>query len=156
MNKHGFSLIELLIVIALIGILVSAATFGFTQYSRKSKMESQTRLLYGDLMEYRAKALFEKRNWTFKISESGYGIYSSTATTVTPVSAVIFKHPVDFTDTIAVIEFNTQGMTDVAGSVCVAGANDANVDSVTVSKTRVQIGKRKVGLNCVSDHIDAR
>ena len=158
MNMRGFSLIELLIVIALIGILVSAATFGFTQYSRKSKMESQTRLLYGDLMEYRAKALYEKKNWTFKFSAASYGIYSSAATTVSPVSTVIFKYSVDNTANLNTtpITFDTQGMTDVSGTVCVAGANDANVDSVVISRTRVQIGKRKEGLTCLGENIDAR
>jgi len=156
MNKRGFTLIELLIVIALIGILLSAATFGFSQYSRKSKMESQTRFLYGDLMEYRTKAMYEKRNWTFKMSAAGYGIYSSTNTDVSPVTAVVLKHPVDVASTVTEIEFDTHGLTDNIGSVCVTSANNAVVDSVVISKTRVQIGKKREGTNCVSTNIDAK
>ena len=147
-------MIELVIVIGLIGILLSLATFGFSRYSQKSNITNQTRLMYGDLMEYRSKALYEKKNWTFKISGSGYGIYSSINTTVAPVSTVIFKYPVLFNTTN--IQFDSHGMTNNSGTVCISGSNEAVVDSVVISTTRVQIGKRKEGLNCVAANIDAQ
>jgi prepilin-type N-terminal cleavage/methylation domain-containing protein len=154
MNKRGFTLIELIVVIGLIGILLSMATFGFSQYSKKSKMSSQTRLLYGDLMEYRSKALYEKKNWTFNFSAAGYGIYSSAITTVTPVSTVIFKYPVEFN--VTKIVFDSRGMAKNSGTVCITGTIDAVVDSVVISTTRVQIGKRKDGANCAAANIDAQ
>ena len=147
-------MVELLVVIALIGILLSIATFGFSQYSRKSQMTNQTKLLYGDLMEYRTKAMYEKKNWTFKISAAGYGIYSSSDITVAPVSTVVFKHPVD--SNISKIEFDNHGVTRNLGTICIDSANEAAVDSVVISTTRVQIGKKKEGVSCAADNIDAR
>ena len=156
MNNRGFTLIELLIVIALIGILSALATFGFSQYSKKSQITSQTRLLYGDLMEYRMKALYEKRNWTFVIAATGYGIYSSSETTVSPVKTVVFKNAIVSNNTTQ-IEFDTQGVSNISSkTICVTTPNDAVVDSVVISKTRVQIGKKREGQNCEESKIDAQ
>ena len=156
MNKRGFSLVELVVVIGIIGILLSIAAFGFAQYTRKSQITNQTRLLYGDLMEYRTKALYEKKNWTIKISASGYGIYSSANTAVAPVSTVALRHGVDINNTADIV-FDSQGLANVSGkSVCVSSANDAAVDSVVISATRVQIGKKKEGVSCAATNIDAK
>lgn len=154
MNNQGFSLIELLIAIALIGILSGLATFGFSQYTKKSGMVNQTRLLYGDLMEYRVKSIYEKKNWTFKMSAAGYGIYSSVDTTVSPFKSVVFKHPVE--QGVTTIKFDSRGMTNNQGSVCIAGTNDAAVDAVVISTTRVQLGKKMEGEDCVAEKINAR
>ncbi|MDD2539846.1 MAG: prepilin-type N-terminal cleavage/methylation domain-containing protein [Desulfuromonadaceae bacterium] len=154
MNNRGFTLMELLIVIALIGILSAMGTFAFSQYSKKSHIVNQTRMLYGDLMEYRIKALYEKKNWTFKISPTSYDIYSSADTTVEPVSTVILKYPVY--PNITHITFNSRGLTTNIGAVCVDSVSDAVVDSVVISTTRVKIGKKKEGTPCVSDNINAK
>lgn len=158
MNNRGFSLIELVIIIAIIGILSAIGTFAFSQYSRKSQIVNQTRLLYGDLMEYRIKALYEKKNWTFKMATTGYDIYSSAVTSVSPVASVVFKHPVFVGTTIPEFGFDTQGLTvdHKQGSVCVDSSNDAVVDSVVISTTRVQLGKKKEGRPCASDEIVAK
>lgn len=153
MNNRGFSLVELVVIIAIIGILSAIGTFAFSQYSKKSQMANQTRLLYGDLMEYRIKALYEKKNWTFKMFNDRYEIYSSATTTVSPVTKVIFKHPV--VTNVSEFSFDTQGMlSNFGGSICVASTNEATVDAVVISKTRVKLGKK--GTSCDSGHIDAR
>lgn len=161
MNTRGFSLVELLTVIALIGILSAIGTFGFSRYLVKTRIANQTRLLYGDLMEYRTKALYEKKNWTFKISATGYGIYSSANTAVTPVRSVTLKYDV-ITDNSDNIIFDTKGHirfssdtndTSLTQSACVSGSNEAVVDSVVISATRILVGK-KTGVDCVSANIN--
>lgn len=155
MNQRGFSLTELLTVIALIGILSAIGTFSFSQYQVKSRIASQTRLLYGDLMEYRTKALYEKKNWTFKIAATGYGIYSSANTAVEPVKTVTLRYGVT-SDNAADVVFSTQGQMTVSGnadkSICISSVNDAAVDSVLISMTRIQIGK-KTGADCAAANI---
>jgi hypothetical protein len=107
-------------------------------------------------MEYRTKALYEKKNWTMKISAAGYGIYSSANTTVTPVTTVTLKNNLDFNNTADIV-FGSQGLANVSGkSVCVSSANNAVVDSVVISATRVQIGKKKEGVSCAAANIDAK
>jgi len=156
MNRRGFSLVELLIVITLMGLLTGIGTFQFSKYTKKSQISSQTRVLYGDLMEYRMRAFYEKRPWTFKISASGYGIYSSSNVDVAPVTSVALKHPVTSSDSLNVV-YDRQGAADLSGkkAVCIASSNDSPVDSVVISATRVQIGKKDEG-SCESANIIAQ
>lgn len=156
MKTQGFTLVELLIVIVLIGILSTIGTFAFSEYTRKTQITSQTRTLYGDLMEYRLKALYEKKNWTFKINAASYGIYSSANTAVAPVTTTTLKNSVTFNNTTDVV-YDSQGLANVSGkTVCVSAANDAPVDSLVISFSRVQIGKKKVGTSCAAANIDAQ
>lgn len=156
MNKRGFTLIELITVIALIGVLTAIATLNFNQYAVKSQISNQTQELYGNLMEYRSRAFYEKKHWTFKISGTGYGIYSSAtvASGVLPVSAVTFKRPVEYG--VSKIEFDSHGLTKNEGSICASEQNGAPVDAVVISISRAQIGKKKEGESCVSANIIAK
>lgn len=163
MNSRGFSLIELLTAIVLIGILSTLGTFAFIQYLKKTRITNQTRLLYGDLTEYRIKSVYEKKCWSFKISAAGYGIYSSMNTAVAPVRTVNLKYNL-ISDNDYDIIFDTQGIVhfsndynnfDQNKSACISNANDAVVDSVVISTTRVQIGK-KTGVDCVAANINSQ
>lgn len=156
MDRRGFSLVELLIVVSLMAMLTGIGTYQFASHSRKANISAQTRKLHGTLTEYRMKAFYEKRNWTFKISANGYDIYSSSNVDAAPVAKVKLAHPVASSDTVNV-EFNGQGVAKVlsAKAVCVDSTNDSTVDSVVVSATRVLIGKKTEG-SCQSVNIQAQ
>lgn len=156
MNRAGFTLIELLVVMLIIGILLSVGTFQFNQFLRKSEAEGQTRKLYGDLMELRSQALFEKRSKTVKFTATAYSTYSSTvtATGVSPVYISTLKRPITRNNSSDIV-FDSRGMLPNAASdnqtICVTEENDAAVDSIVVSMTRVQLGKRNGG--CIAADI---
>jgi len=153
-HLQGFSLIELIIVIGIISILLSAAWFGFSAYSRKSKMESQIRTLYADLMTTRAKAMFEKRVMTFQFTTNGYTILADGVTTDT---RSLF-YPITWNNATNVI-YGTNGLLNDAAdgkSICLSQSNEASVDAVVLSVTRVQIGKKNEGTNCEAVNIVAK
>ncbi len=56
------------------------------------------------------------------------------------------------------VQFGTQGVvsSDISKTVCLTDANEAPVDSVIISKTQVQIGKKRAGLACEEANIDAK
>lgn len=153
----GFALTELVIVIAIIGTLLAIASFGFSQYQRKAKMEEQVRTLYSDLMEARSKALYEKTPRTVKVQASSYTVYPAPTATGTPELTRSLNFPVEFdiaTDNV----FSTQGVLQNASSktICISEANQLNVDAVIISDTMIRVGKRTNGAACASANITAK
>ena len=53
MKRDGFTLIELIIVIAIIGILAVALGFQFTGWMARYQVESQIKAMHSDLMTAR-------------------------------------------------------------------------------------------------------
>lgn len=61
-HSKGFSLLELVIVIAIIGIVVSLAVPPMMKLVQQYQVNSEARALVAVLQESRAKAILEKRN----------------------------------------------------------------------------------------------
>ena len=154
-NQRGFSLIELLIVIAVIGTLTAISWFQFSAYSRKSAMESQIRTLYGDLMEARTKALYEKKVVALTFAANSYTIAADGVVT----ESKALPYSITWNNTY-VVTYGTNGMlldAPVAGkTICLSQENESPVDAVVISMTRVQIGKKKGGTACADANITAK
>lgn len=157
MNRSGFTLVELLVAIAIIGILTTISTLQFSSYLRKGAIERQTRELYGDMVELRSKAAFEKQSRLLRLTSAGYSLYSTGNTTANPVAVVTFKVPITFNNG-GNIRYDTKGilLREDRGSVCVAEENSAPVDSIVLSLTRIQLGKRDVGEACAENKVVAK
>lgn len=153
--QHGFSLIELLIVIAVIGILIAISWFQFNAYTRKTQMESQIRSLYGDLMEARAKAMYEKKELTFNFTANGYTVKADG----TIIDTKILSYPITWNNAADVVYSTTGLLKDAAvdgKTICLAQANEATADAVVISMTRIQIGKKTEGAACEAANVTAK
>ncbi len=158
MSERGFTLVEMLMVIAIIGILTTIGTFQFSSYQKKSAIDSQTRIMYGDLMELRNKALFEKSNRLFRLkSTTSYALYASEDGTATPLETKTLKMPITWNGTADII-FDTRGMLkDLSNkTICVVEENASPVDSIVVSATRIQLGKLDEGAACAANNVTAK
>ncbi len=159
MKRAGFTLVELLVVITIMGILMGIGTLGFNSMSRKYAVDNQTRALYSDLMEIRLKALYKKKSHYVTLASGSFTAYSS-GDRSTPVGVVMTRllaKPIQWNGTGALIEFNSHGLTNDLRSICVTQNETAPaLDSIVVATARVNLGKRQAGKDCDAAFIDIK
>jgi len=163
MGQRGFTLVEVIIVIAISAILLTIATLNWNQMQTKAAVETQIKTLHADLMEVRLAALYGKRARSVVISGQVYKEYSSTVTTSTtnPVVTKQLQYPVVWNSS-GDLTFDSQGLTNgTERTICILPTNntlvinDAAVDSIVVSQARINLGKRTGG-GCASANIEQK
>jgi prepilin-type N-terminal cleavage/methylation domain-containing protein len=160
MRERGFTLVELLFVIAIMGTLLAIATLQFNQYTIKANIEKQVRIMYADLMKARSEALMQRTSRTISISPTQMTILDAGGTQISQTS---FKYSLSMSNATNFI-FNGQGMAkddtadpkpDTNKTVCVTPAgNPAAIDSILITATGIQMGKWKG--SCDSAHFTAK
>ena len=83
-TRGGFTLVEILITIAILGILLMIGVSNLRGFNEKYKVEAETKQLFADLMDARGRAM--QRNRMFFVRFSGtsgtrYATYEDTDTT---------------------------------------------------------------------------
>ena len=71
-SESGFSLIELLIVISIMGILLSIVSINFKQWMVKNRVEAQVRQMVSDFSELRVKAFTTKQRHSITVNKMSY------------------------------------------------------------------------------------
>jgi prepilin-type N-terminal cleavage/methylation domain-containing protein len=167
MNRKGFSLIELMIAVAIIAILLSIGTITFSDWVKRNKVETQFKQMFADLMTARAQALYKKsstvnaRGRSVIITNSVFSLYSTTNTGVSPVQTITLKVPVtpantrvDFDQSGVALLNSDESVTEAY--VCVQSNNtNAVINSLIISKTRIQMG-RLTGTGCSSANVTSQ
>jgi prepilin-type N-terminal cleavage/methylation domain-containing protein len=75
MKNSGFSLIELVVVIAILSILLSIAGISGRTWLDRYRVESQTKEMYVDLMNARACAMQKNRTYFVTLASMQYTVY---------------------------------------------------------------------------------
>jgi prepilin-type N-terminal cleavage/methylation domain-containing protein len=156
MSRNGFSLVELIVTIAVMSTLLAIATMQFNSSSKKTQIETEVRELYIDLMDARSQAFLLKTQRSFGVTATGYKVYPQPEGHGTPLVQKTVKQQVTFNYS-EFVNFDSRGVATAVSPlvVCVEPAgNAAVVDSIMMSQTMIQIGKR-TGNTCDVAHFSA-
>lgn len=161
MNKRGFSLLELMVVVAIMGILATIANLAFSNWMTKARIEGQTREIFTDLNSARSESVFQKKRHALILQPSSFIIkrYSSADESRfgDPSKGVVQSK--NLTYSIAkkdgtslanrIIEFDIRGFTNDLETIRVNPINSgAPFDCIVIATGRINLGIME-GVTCV-------
>jgi prepilin-type N-terminal cleavage/methylation domain-containing protein len=157
MNARGFTLSELVVVVAIIGLLLSMAGMSFRTWYDKYKAESQIRMLHADLMQARVSAMQKNKEYFVVINGSNYQVVEDAnengANDDPALEQKTMRYPA--TSSVTVI-MDTKGLISTTTSSLVnhvdikfnTGSATPEYNCIQLYATRINLG-RLDGSNCV-------
>jgi prepilin-type N-terminal cleavage/methylation domain-containing protein len=168
MKHNGFSLVEVLVVIAIVGILAGLGIASMAGLSRKYNVDNQVRKIYSDLTNVRIMAMNKNRTHFITLAASGYTAYDDTydaaagaftqdgdGTLTVSSDAVVLRsnQALNLSTTTSQefysiawsgnnpMSFSSRGLCTTPGTICVYSSVQPLYDCIKVSNTRVALGK---------------
>jgi type II secretion system protein H len=168
MKKSGFTIIELIVVMAILGILLAIVGLSMQNWLGKARVEEQIKQMYADLSNARARAMNNNRVHFVVLNAAAnqYQVWEDTNTAPDGNGALEtaggdtrtlqIDNRVELTTTIIPgggfhFSFNTRGIISNNGTIRMGSVNNfgAMVDCIAVSATRIRLGRWN-GANCTS------
>jgi prepilin-type N-terminal cleavage/methylation domain-containing protein len=154
-GTSGYSLVELIVVIAIITTLLGISTIAFHDWIMKARVEAQVREMVADISNLRVRAMTTKQRHSIEISAGKYAFrsYSSEAELIDNGRLISGGRDVSFRlkkgpSTLFVgerYEFDHRGMLDTGASdvisIFLEHAGDASLDCLNLQAIRVNAGK---------------
>ena len=160
---NGFTIVELVVVIAIVAILLAVAGLAMQSMLIKARVEQQAQQIYADLVYARSRAMNYNRiqfvqitlaNSQYQIwddtfpAPDGDGILtpgSDTLVTSTITRDQLWVNPAGFIQ----FQVDNRGVISGTGTVGLTNIYKAAFDCVSVSPTRIRLGRWDGNANCV-------
>jgi len=155
-DNRGMTLVEVMTVVAILGVLVVILGFTFQGWLAKYKVEDQTKRLHADISDARARAM-QKKRMTFvelavldsmryrtfedtNTAPDGNGtLEAATDTRVTDTTTDYRIDPAGLT-----VSFDREGLSSFTGTIRLVSALSPDYDCITLRTTRIRIGRYDV------------
>jgi prepilin-type N-terminal cleavage/methylation domain-containing protein len=154
MKNKGITIIELITVMAILGILLGMAVISLHDWLERYQVEVQTREMYADLLNARVSAM-HKNNVVFVTLETNqYAIYEDTyawpdgdSTLQTERDRLVMRKPTRFPLQPhlglghTTFRIGTNGLVSLDGSIHFNSSTGPLSDCITLFSTRIRMGK---------------
>ncbi len=77
-SNSGFTLIELMVVVIIVGILAGLSVFSYRDFVKKNEINNQIRALYSDLIKLRLMAMRTNKTTFMELTSDNYIGYVDT------------------------------------------------------------------------------
>jgi prepilin-type N-terminal cleavage/methylation domain-containing protein len=154
MKNNGFTVIELITVMAIFVILAGISAISIRDWLERYQVEVQTREMYVDLLNARLCALQRNRAVFVILASNQYEIYEDTHSlpdgdgTLQPASdRLVVRKPTRFPLKPhlgfghTTFQFQTNGLVTLDGSIHFNSSVDSLADCIVLSSTRIRMGK---------------
>jgi prepilin-type N-terminal cleavage/methylation domain-containing protein len=151
--RRGFTLVEILITIAILGILLLIGVSNFRGLNEKYKVEAETKQLYADIMDARGRAMQRNRASFVQINGSDYQTYEDTSpapdgdgalqNTDAKITDAKVSHAIA-AGNLAVplsFSFNRNGIASVTGFIRFSSTVQPDYDCIWIRATRIKMGQ---------------
>ena len=143
-------MLEVLIVLAILGIVVLIAADSFRGMGEKYRVEGEAKQMYADLMDARGRAMQRSRATFVRFTDTGYRTFEDTSpspdgngaldnTADTPVASVTVRHGIIAALT-GDLDFRRNGTATVTGHIRLSSSARPDYDCVGVGITRLHLG----------------
>jgi prepilin-type N-terminal cleavage/methylation domain-containing protein len=157
----GFTLVEIMIALAIVGIVVMLATSTFQGMTEKYRVEGETKQMFADLMDARGRAMQRNRWFFVRIASTGYKTYEDSSpapdgngpplddTADALVTSATVRHAIN-TNLAGGNDFgfNRNGIANDNGAIWFTSTTQPDYDCITIKPTRIKMG-RFLGGVCV-------
>jgi prepilin-type N-terminal cleavage/methylation domain-containing protein len=159
-NRRGVTLVEVMTVVAILGLMAIILGFSFQGWFAKYKVEDQTKRFYADVMDARARAMLKKRVAFVHLEAGRYRTFEDTNSPPDGNGALEvgldtlvadsertwaggLAYPIDFSglDGAPPIRFDREGLASPTGTIRLVSTLSPDYDCITVATTRIRMGR---------------